>query len=457
VRKGICVGSPVAGRQHDVTFEDSSALGGPDAAYTSPCRFELDPDRTRSAGAESHHASGRLLAAPQPRRDQMSDKNPIAVVIAGGGVAALEAAFALRTLAPERTSIQIIAPNVEFSYRPMTVGEPFAHAPAAHYPLAEIAADVAAELIVDEFAWVDRERRIAYTASGQELHYDALLLALGARMRAPFDHGLTIDDARMDEQLHGLVQDVEGGDVHSIAFVSPARIGWPLPLYELALMTAARAYDMGVKVDLSIVTPEQAPLAIFGEEASQAVAGLLADAEITVIASAHAQVPEPGRVIIQPGERSLDADRVIALPELFGPAVRGLRSAEHGFIPTDAHGRVVDAERIYAAGDATDFAVKHGGLAAQQADAAAESIAALAGVSVIPTAVQTEIYAMLMTGREPLYFSARISGSRGFGSQIIDRPTSKTTGEPASTPPAKIAAHYLAPYLEQRARVSIAP
>jgi sulfide:quinone oxidoreductase len=112
---------------------------------------------------------------------------------------------------------------------------------------------------------------------------------------------LTIDDRRMDELLHGVVQDVEDGYIHSIAFVAPARMGWPLPLYELALMTAARAHDMDVHVDLTIVTPETAPLAIFGDEASKAVGALLSDAGITVIPSAHAQVPEEGAGRHPPG------------------------------------------------------------------------------------------------------------------------------------------------------------
>ena len=76
----------------------------------------------------------------------------------------------------------------------------------------------------------------------------------------------------MDETLHGLIQDIEGGYVDSLAFVAPGRMAWPLPLYELALMTAGRAYDMNVELATTIVTPEDSPLAIFGSAASDAVA-----------------------------------------------------------------------------------------------------------------------------------------------------------------------------------------
>ena len=45
------------------------------------------------------------------------------------------------------------------------------------------------------------------------------------------------------EALHGLVQDIEEGYVRSVAFVVPAGVSWSLPLYELALMTARRAWE----------------------------------------------------------------------------------------------------------------------------------------------------------------------------------------------------------------------
>ena len=63
-------------------------------------------------------------------------------------------------------------------------------------------------------------------------------------------------------------------------------------------------------------------------------------------------------------------------------AVRGIPLGEHGFIRVNPHGEVPGVDRIYAAGDGVDFPIKHGGLSSQQADAAAESIAARAGAAV---------------------------------------------------------------------------
>ena len=71
------------------------------------------------------------------------------------------------------------------------------------------------------------------------------------------------------EALHGLVQDVEGGYTTRVAFVVPADVAWPLPLYELALMLAERAFEMNIDVELHFVTPETAPLRAFGPAASR--------------------------------------------------------------------------------------------------------------------------------------------------------------------------------------------
>jgi sulfide:quinone oxidoreductase len=376
------------------------------------------------------------MTSPDPSAE------PFKVVIVGGGVAALEAALALREVGGERFELTLIAPNADFVYRPMTVREPFAYGPAERHPLSEIAAEVGARLLVERFAWLEPKRRLAYTDAGAQIDYDAIVLAVGARPHARFPDAVTLDDTRLDEQLHGLLEDVDGGYIHQLAFVIPARVAWPLPIYELALMTNRRAYEMGVELAVTIATPERSPLEIFGEGASEAVAKLLNERGITTLTSAHCEVPDGRHVVINPGDRTIDVDRVIALPELYGPAVRGLPAGEHGMIPIDGHSRVPGVERVYAAGDATDFTLKYGGIAAQQADAAAESIAALAGLPIEPAPVHPVIHGILLTGAAPLYLSARFTGGQGFSSEITDQPT--------WSPPTKIAAKYLAPYLEQR-------
>ena len=376
-----------------------------------------------------------------------SSPAPFKVVIAGGGVAALEAALALRHFGGDGISITVLAPDPEFVYRPMTVREPFGYATAQRYPLDEITSDIGAELRADRFKWLDSEHRVLHTTAGDQLGYDALLIAVGAALYPRYEHTITIDDRHLDGLLHGLIQDVEGGYVHRLAFVVPPGSAWPLPIYELALMTAARAREMNVDLSITLVTPEDAPLAIFGLEVSEAVGRVLEENGILTIPSGRCEVPEPGRVEIHPGSRLLHVDRIVALPELRGPALRGVSGdSTGGFIPVDAHGKVRGLERVYAAGDAADFAIKHGGVAAQQADVAAQAIAALAGLAPEPEPLRPVIHGILLTGEKPLYLSAHITGGHGSSSQISDQPT--------SSPATKIAAKYLAPYLEEQDRAA---
>jgi len=376
----------------------------------------------------------------------MSSSHPFNVLIAGGGVAGLEAALALRELAGDSVITTMLAPEAEFVYRPLRVLEPFAGPKTDHYSLAEITDDIGVVLKRDAFKWLDAPQHKVHTESGEQISYDALLLAMGARLRPRFRHALTIDDRKLDEQLHGLIQDLESGYIHSLAFIAPQPMPWPLPLYELALLTARRAYEMNATVAITIVTPEYAPLAVLGSAVSEAVQGALASFGIEVIAGTHAETPEQGKVSLYPQGGTLNVDRVVALPELFGPSTPGVRDhADHGFIAIDAHCRVIGLEKVFAAGDATNFAVKYGGIAAQQADVAAECIAQLAGVAIEPRQFKPEVHGMLLGGAKPLYFSAHITGAHGSSSVVEDHAIWGSG--------AKIAAKYLAPYLELHGRM----
>jgi sulfide:quinone oxidoreductase len=404
-----------------------------------------------SSSPQRSYGRARLTAAEAARSVaamSFDHKQPFNVLIAGAGVAGLEAALALRDLAGEHIATTLLAPEPEFVYRPLRMHEPFAYSAAQHYPLDEIARDIGFELKLDAFMWLDPARRVVHTEGREELSYDALLLALGARLHPRFSHALTLDDQRLDEQLHGLIQDVEIGYIHKLAFIAPSQMPWPLPLYELALMTARRAYDMNEDLSIALATPEDAPLAIFGTAVSEAVQNLLTEHGIRMIPSAHCETPAPGQVSIHPGSRRLHVDRVIALPELFGPSAPGVPQRDgRGFIPIDIHCRVPELERVFAAGDATDFTVKHGGIAAQQADVAAESIAALAGAPVEPTKFHPVIRGILLGGNGPLYLTAEITGGHGSSSDVSEQPT--------WSPATKIAAKYLAPYLESRDRAAV--
>jgi sulfide:quinone oxidoreductase len=362
------------------------------------------------------------------------------VLIVGGGVAAIETVLALRELAAGLVSVTVLAPNAELVYRPMSVREPFSFRAAASYPLAPMLDTAGAELVADELVWVDDGRRLVDTAGGRELAYDALVLALGAKPYARYEHAVTIDDSRMDELLHGLIQDVEGGYVESLAFVAPPRMAWPLPLYELALMTAGRAYEQGVELQTTILTSEDRPLEIFGDAVSDGVSGLLAARKIRTISSAYVEIPRAGELVVNPGDRRLRVKRVVALPELYGPSVQGVPASEHGFLRVDVFGRVHGAMDVFAAGDAVDFPIKQGGIGCQQADVAAESIAAMAGAPVEPRPFTPTLHGVLLTDGAPRFLKSRITGGQGFVSEFSEQPIDGVTQ--------KIDSRYLGPFLD---------
>jgi two-component system response regulator NreC len=169
-----------------------------------------------------------------------------------------------------------------------------------------------------------------------------MLLAVGARRHERFPHAITLDDRCLDDQLHGPVADVEQGYAKSVAFLVPPRVPWPLPVYELALMIAERAHDMNVELGVSIVTPERAPLEALGEQASLALAARLSTLGIKLYHSEHGEVVAPRRVRLPTRGIELDAERLVALPELFGPSIGGVpRGAPGGFIRVDRHGGVI--------------------------------------------------------------------------------------------------------------------
>jgi sulfide:quinone oxidoreductase len=362
------------------------------------------------------------------------------VVICGGGIAAVEALLRLRTLAGDALDITLVAPNDDLSYRPLAVDEPFSRRGIRRYPLRTIAGRTGAEWVQDAAEWLDPEAQALHTEGGASLEYDALLLAVGGRLVAPFEHVTVFDDAHADDAYHGLIQDVEGGFTRSVVLIVPEGPAWLLPAYELALMTADRAGSMGEEgLSVSVVTPEPAPLAALGEGASRAVSDLLERGHVRVYANAQPQVPDVRRVVVGPDGPELDAERIVALPRIEGRPLRNVPKVEGGFVPVDEFAKVPGmADHVFAAGDATNLPLKHGGLGAQQADVAAAGIAAMAGADVTPEPLRPVLRAVLHTGGEPLYITARLDG---------DSVLSEVTTEPAWPADEKVVAEELGPFL----------
>lgn len=367
------------------------------------------------------------------------------VLIAGGGVAALEAALALRELAGDRVSVELLAPEPHFWYRPLAVAEPFKLEEVRRFELPALASAAGATFTLGALASVDVDRHVALTAAGAEIPYDALLIACGT-LAEPAIHGaLTFRGPADTERFERLLARIHGGEVRRVAFAVPWGAAWSLPLYELALLTALDVAAFGVRgVELALVTPEDEPLRLFGQEASDAVRGLLDERAIAVHTRSYPVNFRDGELMLVP-EGSVSADRVVALPRLRGPRIDGVPQTRGGFISVDLHGRVSGVPDVFAAGDITNFPVKQGGIAAQQAEAAAEAIAAAAGAELTPRPFRPVLRGLLLTGSVPRYLRREITG--GFGE------TSSVSREPLWWPPAKIVGRYIAPFLATLAEV----
>jgi sulfide:quinone oxidoreductase len=359
-------------------------------------------------------------------------------VIAGGGVAALETMLALRSLAPELVQTELVAPEPQFWYRPLAVAEPFELGRASHFELAALAREAGAVFTPGAIAGVDPETRVARMSSGMEVPYDALVLACGAASRPWLDHALTFRGPADVERFRELLRQLETGVVSRLAFAVPAGSWWPLPLYELALFTAAHQAGGPHEVELVVVSPEQEPLRLFGKAASEALGALLEERGIRKLAGRHVAGYDGARLDLVPGP-ALETERVVTLPRLEGRPIEGVPHDADGFVPVDELGRVRGLPGVFAAGDITTFPLKQGGIAAQAADAVAETIAAEAGAPVDPTPFRPVLRGLLLTGAAPRFMRADLAGGHG-DSDIV-------SVDPLWWPPGKIVGRYLAPVL----------
>ena len=367
------------------------------------------------------------------------------VLIAGGGVAGLETLLALRALAADRVDITLLARELKFVNRSMSVEQPFRVRRGRGLRLEATAAELGARWRRGALDRVEHDRHRVITKDGDELGYDRLVLALGARPERErrSEEVLTYRGGRDGPSYRLLLHRLREGRVNKQAFVKPAGASWPLPLYDLALMTAADcAAHNRSEVELSLITPEEEPLGIFGASASAAIRGLLDKAGVTLHTGSYGVPNPPGRLDVSPGDRSLAVDRIVTVPRLAGPSLRGIPSGRDGFIHTDAHGRIPGLDGVFAAGDATTFPVKQGGLAAQQADAVAEAIAASAGADIDPQPFRPVLRGVLLTGGPARYLRADISGAAGDDSIV--------SSQALWWPPNKLCGRYLAPYLSSQ-------
>ena len=149
---------------------------------------------------------------------------------------------------------------------------------------------------------------------------------------------------------------------------------------------------------VGLVTPEDQPLRIFGRRRATRSAICSTSEESSFIRA---------RIRRRRGTASFFSWAKASSSPIASSLSRGCRAREsggipqtfEGFVSVDEHGRVLGLDDVYAAGDITSFHVKQGGIAAQQAEAAAEAIAFEAGVELAPHPFRPVLRGLLSTAR----------------------------------------------------------
>jgi sulfide:quinone oxidoreductase len=338
---------------------------------------------------------------------QVGNERRVKALIAGGGVGALEAALALRDLAGDRVEVELCAPRREFVYQPFAVGEPFGAASVLRHDLSDLAERCGASFRLGGVVSVDLEAREAVIRDGERIPYDKLILAPGARMLWAVPGAVTFWGVADEGGVGGVVHRLRTGSLRNVVFTMPGGSSWALPLYELALLASTVLAKSGIEdARLTVVTPEDAPLDLFGGAVAEEMSQLLSERGIELVSGVHPIEFDGGALRIAPGE-PIEAEAVVSLPRLEGRRIEGVPHDEDGFVPVDEHSRVAGAEDAFAIGDVACFPVKHGGIATQQADAAAEAIAAAAGCAIEPAPFDPVLRGVLWTGDDPRYLYGR--------------------------------------------------
>jgi sulfide:quinone oxidoreductase len=379
------------------------------------------------------------------------------VLVAGGGVAAIETLLALRRLVGRHVQVTLLAPHPDFAPRAATVAAPFGLGAPAGIPLATIQQRLGTAMRRGVLTAVKPEGRVAFVDIHGALSYDTLVVAVGARARAAVAGALTFTGPDAVPELERVLDAAQRGEVRRLVIAVPDGVAWTLPAYELAIMAAVELRDRSAtSTQVTLVTPERAPLALFGDAAAAAIAQMLAQRDVELVTGAPRELRD-GRLLLRDAE-PLAADAVVALPAQEGPRIAGLPANEDGFLRVDSHGRVEGVAHVFAAGDATAFPVKQGGLAAQQADAVAEAIAADLGALAEPAPFRPVLRGLLLTGGAPLYLRAELTttGQPAGSEALAAGPAGQVSGRALWWPPGKVAGRYLAPFLATARPVSLA-
>jgi len=364
------------------------------------------------------------------------------VVVAGAGMAGIEAALALREFAGERAAVTVVDPGRRFAIPASATGSAFGIPPAVDVSLTRIVARTGATLRRSHLVAVDARRQLAMLAGGELLRYDDLIVAIGPRLAPGIPEALTFRGHPDVDELRSLVDAVvshaeRGGDT-DVVIIIPDGCGWPLAGYEIALMAREHllAAGHGDLCRVAVVTAEDVPLSCFGPLAGAAAVGKLRRTGIEIATGARVTEFDWGRLVLGDGTTRA-ADRVVSLPVMRGPALGGLPMDPEGFVRCEPDGTVAGVPGVRVVGDAGTFPVKRGGIACQQADSVAAAIARRLGAGVDALAFMPAMPEWIWDGAD------------GWLSHEREMELERGEDSGAWWPVPKVAGRFLAPFLHE--------
>lgn len=320
------------------------------------------------------------------------------VVILGGGVAGLTAAYELRRRLGGRAEITVVSPSAQFLLGPALLWVPFGRKTSTlGFSIATALSAHGIGFVRAPADRVDPERHVVL-ADGKEIPYDYLLVATGPRADGTAIPGVS-GQFNATTSIWSEASAVESGRAleHLLAQPGPVVIGaaqgaaYLSAAYEFALSldAALRRRGMRDQATLTFITPEPylGHLDIGAPAARRALEHLFQRRGIIACTGVEIEHVDRDGVSLRDG-RTLPASYTMIIPPFTGAVgiwkSPGLTDAQ-GFVSVDARYRHVRYPEIYAVGVAAkpaaqsplaDALPKTGYLSTAMARAAAHNIAA---------------------------------------------------------------------------------
>jgi sulfide:quinone oxidoreductase len=337
------------------------------------------------------------------------------VLIVGGGFGGVVAAESLARKLEREHQIVLVSRSRKFLFYPALVRLAFGRGEPddVSFDLREAMLDRRVTFHEGEIARIAPAKRHVTIARGEftgQMHYDYLVFALGRRMATEriagfFEyahHTLDLDGAfKFGEALrtfqHGHIL---------LGYCPGARL--PVPLFETAF-ALSRLIEGRNEADRSAITivSHETPEEMFGDAAvGKALNEAMASRGIEFVSDFPITRITPHSVIAGDG-REMNCDLSMVIPPFSGQGavVHSRITDAEGYLPVDANMRVTGVERMYAVGDCVSLpGPKMGHMAVQQAEVAAENIAAEIAGRAVSAAYDHDLTLVLETdGKDSIY------------------------------------------------------